>query len=517
MTDPTLERASRLLATDPRQAERLATELLARSPGDPRARLVLGAARRRGGDAAGARVVLEPLAAAQTGSPFAQLEFGLCLADIGEPAPAVAALRRALALRENLPQAWRALAEQLVLLGREDEAEALLARRLHGEGTDRARTWLAYGHVLKATGRGVADAYRRAIAAEPDLGEAYWSLANLKSAPFSSAEEAQIVSLLGRSDLPAHHRAPLRYALGKALEDRGQAAAAFEQYSLGAALRHAELAYDAEAASEAMRRAKALFTSAFLAERGGGSASEAPVFIVGLPRSGSTLVEQILASHSQVEGTGELPDIIAIAEGLAARGPYPEVLASLAADEFAALGEAYLERTTARRRLGRPRFIDKMPNNFHHIGLIRLILPRARIIDVRRHPMAAGFSAFRQLFARGHAWSYDLADIGRYYRDYVELMAHFDEVLPGRVRRVIHEDLVADAEGEVRRLLDWCGLAFEPACLKFWETRRAVRTASAEQVRRPIDPGSVDQWRAYQPWLAPLKAALEPALESWRR
>ena len=516
-----LQRAAGRLESDPAAAAREADAILRQAPGDVRARLVLGAARRRLGDEAGARAILELLAHAQTGSAFAQVELGLTLASLGEPAAAVAALRRAVALRDDFTTAWRALAEQLTLIGEEEEAARLLARHLESASAAPA-TWLAYGHVLKTAGRSdeAALAYREAIAAAPGLGEAYWSVANLKGAPLSSADEAAVKAQLRRQDLPDQDRLHLHYALGAALEARGETAGAFAHYRAGAELYRRQAAYDAKAAHAAMLRAKALFTPAFFAARAGaGSDCEAPIFIVGLPRSGSTLIEQILASHSQVEGTGELPDIIAMARGLRGDGgeaPYPDVLADLSADELTAVGETYLARTAAYRKLGRPRFIDKMPNNFHHIGLIHLILPRAAIVDARRHPMANGFSAFRQHFARGHAWSYDLADIGGYYRDYLDLMGQFDAALPGRVGRVIHEDLVADPEGETRRLLAWCGLEFEAACLRFWETRRAVRTASAQQVRRPITGDGVDAWRAHEADLAPQRAALGPALESWR-
>jgi hypothetical protein len=273
--------------------------------------------------------------------------------------------------------------------------------------------------------------------------------------------------------------------------------------------------YDADETHAAMLRAKALFTPDFFEARAGwGCPSAEPIFIVGLPRSGSTLVEQILASHSAVEGTMELPDITALARRVGRLdsrrdGPrYPQALADIDPEALASLGETYLRRAAVHRRLGRPCFIDKMPNNFHHIGLIRLILPNARIIDARRGAMATCFSAFKQHFARGQAFSYDLGDLGRYYRDYVEVMQHYDAVMPGRIHRVVYEDLVEDTEAEVRRLLDHCGLLFEPGCLEFHRNARAVRTASSEQVRRPIFREGLDQWKRYAPWLGPLRQAL---------
>ena len=311
----------------------------------------------------------------------------------------------------------------------------------------------------------------------------------------------------------------LHFALAKADEDEGHDAEAFGHYAAANALQRVVRTYDPDATTALVRRSKALFTPAFFAERTGwGDPATDPIFIVGLPRSGSTLVEQILASHPQVEGTRELMDIQAMADwaGTQAPAPYPASLADLPRQVFAQLGHDYLARTRPQRRLGRPRFIDKAPWNFLHVGLIRLMLPNARIVDVRRHPLATCVSAYRQHFAGGFDFAYDLTDLGRYYANYVELMAHFDAVLPGHVTRVVYEDLVADTEGQVRRLLDHLGLPFEPACLRFYDTDRAVRTVSSEQVRRPIFRDGLDQWRNYEPWLGPLKDALGPALEAWR-
>jgi hypothetical protein len=314
-------------------------------------------------------------------------------------------------------------------------------------------------------------------------------------------------------------RLHLHYALGKALEDRKDYGGAFENYAQGAALRRRGLAYDPDAVSAAMAASAQLYNKDFFAARNGvGSASGEPIFIVGLPRSGSTLIEQILASHSAVEGTMELREMDFLAASVRTQTgmPYPGAVGALPYARFQDLGEAYLRATKVHRKLGRSFFIDKMPNNFQHIGLIQLILPNAKIIDARRHPLGACFSAFKQHFAQGQGFSYDLGDLGRYYRDYVDLMAHFDAVLPGRIHRVIYEDLVEDTEAEIRRLLDFCGLPFEPACLKFYETKRAVRTVSSEQVRRPIFREGLDHWRHFQPWLGPLEDALGPALTDWR-
>lgn len=384
--------------------------------------------------------------------------------------------------------------------------------------------WMSYGHALKTVGRqeSAVAAYRRALSLAPGLGEAWWSLANLKTFRFTPEDLDAMRAGLAGGDLSDEDRFHLDFALGKALEDAGRDEEAFAAYSRGNALRRSGLDYDAEETHRHVLRSRALFTPAFWAAREGwGCPSPDPVFILGLPRAGSTLVEQILATHPLVEGTMELPDMPALAKQLGARrrpeqeSAYPEVLAELDADACRTLGEAYLARTAPQRKTDRPYFIDKMPNNFSHVGLIRLILPRAKIIDARRHPLGCCFSGFKQHFARGQAFTYDLTDLGRYYADYVALMAHFDAVLPGHVHRVIYEHMVADPEAEVRSLLAYCGLDFDPACLRFYENDRAVRTASSEQVRRPIFSEGLDQWRRFEPWLGPLKTALGPVLEAY--
>jgi hypothetical protein len=364
-------------------------------------------------------------------------------------------------------------------------------------------------------------AYKCCIALDPGLGDAYWSLANLKVVSFTPDDEQAMRTQVARPDLSADDRLHLHYALGKALEDRGDYAASFDHYAKGAALRRTQNPYDADETSRHTNRLMAAFTPAFFAERvGQGSSDEAPIFILGLPRAGSTLIEQILASHSMVEGTMELPDIGLIAkrlgQGDGASQAALKALSDQGADGLRELGEDYIRTTRIHRALGRPRFIDKMPNNFQHVGLIRAILPKARIVDARRGPMASCFSAFKQHFAQGQSFSYDLTDLGRYYRDYVALMDHFDAVQPGAVHRVIYEEMVDDTEAEIRRLLDYCGLPFEEGCLEFYANDRAVRTVSSEQVRRPIFRDALEQWRNYEPWLEPLKTALGPALTDWR-
>jgi hypothetical protein len=331
-----------------------------------------------------------------------------------------------------------------------------------------------------------------------------------------------MLAQLQRPQLSVEDRYHFHFTLGKAFEDRGDYAASFEHYAQGNRLRRELIHYDADENAALVRRSKQLFTASFFAQHSGqGAVAGDPIFIVGLPRSGSTLLEQILASHSAVEGTMELPDIIAMSKALGGKrtqsqeSRYPEVLAELSARELRSLGEQYIAQTRIQRKTQAPFFIDKMPNNFAHLGLIHLILPNAKIIDARRHPLGCCFSAFKQHFARGQSFTYDLDELGRYYRDYVELMAHFDAVLPGRVHRVIYESLIDDTEAEVRRLLDYCGLPFEEACLSFHRNQRAVRTASSEQVRQPIFRDALDHWQHYEPWLAPLQRALGSVLDAY--
>jgi hypothetical protein len=314
-------------------------------------------------------------------------------------------------------------------------------------------------------------------------------------------------------DLSDDDRLHLHFALGKALEDRGQVKQSFRHFASGNAIRRAQLPYDPADTDEQVARAESVFTPDFFAVRAGwGCPAPDPIFVLGMPRAGSTLIEQILASHSQVEGTMELPDIPALAARVGS-GDMP--IGKLNSQEVRALGEEYLDRTRIQRKTDRPFFIDKLPNNWMHVGLIRLILPNAKIVDARRHPLASCFSNFKQHFARGQSFTYGLEDVGRYYAAYVRLMAHFDRVQPGAVHRVIYERLVDDTERQIRRLLGAIGLPFEESCLRFWETERAVRTASSEQVRRPINRDGLEPWKPFEPWLEPLKVALGDVLQAY--
>jgi tetratricopeptide (TPR) repeat protein len=392
------------------------------------------------------------------------------------------------------------------------------------------KIWMSYGHSLRTAGRrddSVA-AYRRAVELQSTLGEAYWSLANLKTFRFSDADLLALRRALERDDLSDEDRLHFEFSLGKALEDQARYEDSFAHYAAGNAIGRRQNPYNADENSRFVRRSKSLFTADFFVSRGAaGSPDPAPIFIVGLPRAGSTLIEQILSSHSAVEGTMELPDLAQIARELAGRtepagrerqadeAPFFEAVNALTHEQLRSLGERYLASTRVQRKTQAPFFIDKMPNNWLYAGLIHLILPNAKIIDARRHPLGCCWSGFKQHFARGQAFSYGLTDLGRYYRDYVELMAHADAVLPGRIHRVHYESMVEDTEAEVRRLLHHCGLPFEEGCLRFYENERAVRTASSEQVRQPIFREGMDHWRHYETWLGPLKEALGPVLECY--
>jgi predicted Zn-dependent protease len=655
--DVALAHASKLLEQDPDAAAEQALEILKASPDHPLAMLYLAVARRFCGDPAAATKILEPLCRRQPQWAAVFYELGMSLGLEGRGEAAIVALRRAVELKSDHANAWRALGDHLTTigdsggadqayarhirhstrdprlmqaalalceqriapaeallrehlqqyptdvaairmlaevagrLGRYADAENLLARCLElapsftsarhnyalvlhrqnqparalaevevllkaeprnpgyrnlkaavltrigeyrqsidlysqvlREYPNQAKVWMSYGHALKTAGRQAEaiKAYQKSIDLAPELGEAYWSLANLKTFRFAEQAIEAMAQQLQRAELAVEDRFHFCFALGKALEDAGDFAASFAHYSAGNRLRRAGIRYDADETTAHVRRSRTLLTREFFESRQDyGHPAEDPIFIVGLPRAGSTLLEQILSSHPDVEGTMELPDLLSIAKALGGRktrergSNYPEILATLTADECRALGEQYLAATRIQRKTAARFFIDKMPNNFAHIGLIQMILPRATIIDARRHPLACCFSGFKQHFAHGQLFSYDQEDIGRYYADYIELLAHYESVLPGRVRRVFYETMIEDTELEVRRLLQHCRLPFDARCLRFFENGRAVRTASSEQVRQPIFRDSLDQWRRYEPWLEPLKATLGGLVDSY--
>ncbi|NWG91466.1 MAG: sulfotransferase, partial [Parvularculaceae bacterium] len=397
-------------------------------------------------------------------------------------------------------------------------------RSLLAQHPNQPKTWLSFGHALKTVGKQdeAVDAYRRSIGLQPSLGEAYWSLANLKTVRFAESDVASMNAELARDDLNEDDRLHLHFALGKALEDVGDYETSFAHYEKGNEIGAHRVKFDESEFAMRRERIESVFTAElFAARKGEGCPAPDPIFVLGMPRAGSTLIEQILSSHSMIEGTAELPDIIAMTKRLGnwsaddQDARYPAIVARLSSAELKALGEEYIERTRGQRRTAKPLFIDKMPNNFAHAGFIRLILPNAKIIDARRHPMACCFSNFKQHFAKGQNFSYGQERMARYYRDYVLLMKHFDAAMPGVVHRVIHERLVENLETEVRAMLDYIDVPFEDACLRFYDTDRPVRTASSEQVRKPIFTEGLDYWKNYEPWLGPMKAALGPVLEAY--
>lgn len=386
-----------------------------------------------------------------------------------------------------------------------------------------AVTLTSKGHAYKTCGQyeEAVAAYRSAIDSTPNHGEAYYSLANLKVYSFEDDEISRMRAQEDSENLSLMDRVYLNFALGKACEDEQDFETSFRYYARGNSLKKSQSTYDATRMSEDLAAQHEACTAELFQDRAGaGHDAPDPIFIVGLPRAGSTLLEQILSSHSQVDGTLELPNILSLSQQLRRRSregdakPYPSILNELSDDELLAFGQAFIEDTRIHRQ-DAPFFIDKMPNNFRHIGLIHLILPNAKIIDARRHPMSCCFSGFKQLFAEGQEFTYDLADVGRYYRDYVDLMDHWERVLPGKVLRVQYEDVVKDVRAQVERMLDFCGLPFEDGCVSFYETKRSVRTPSSEQVRQPIYDQALEQWRHFEPWLDPLKSALGPVLDRY--
>jgi len=513
--DPELMRAAgALLDNDLPLAERILRPRLSERPADVAAiRMMAELAARLGRYADSEKLLRRALELAPAFAP-ARSNLATVLYKQNRPAEAIAELDRLQgtdATNQNLKAA------ALGRIGSYEEA-ILIYEQVLAQVPGQPKVWMSYGHALKTVGRqqdGIA-AYRRALALAPALGEVWWSLANLKTVGFGEEDVAAMEAALAGPEPAREDRFHLHFALGRAYEERRDFALSFRHYAEGNRLRGETIGYDPGEVEAFVGRARALFTAEFFAARQGqGCPAPDPIFILGMPRSGSTLIEQILASHSQVEGTMELPDIPALARRLGKGEAYLDALAGLGAEELAALGAEYLERTRIQRKTARPLFIDKMPNNWAHAGLIRLILPNAKIVDARRHPLDCCLSNFKQHYARGQGFSYALDDMGRYYAAYVALMAHLGAAMPDPPHRLIHERLIDDPEAEIRALLDHLGLDFEPACLAFHETARPVRTASSEQVRRPLNREGVGQWRAYELWLDPLKQALGPVLDDW--
>ena len=514
---------------DGAQAEPVIRDYLRQDPRNVGAIHLLARLRSEAGDRAEAEALLT--AALALAPDYHAARFDLAMLLLHAQRPARARQEAETLLRhDSTNRDWRkALGAACIALGDFEVVIDLYATLLAepcespGEVAD-FRLWR--GNALKTVGRldeAIAD-YRAALAARPDFAVAWFSLANLKTVRLADADLAQMRRLLAQSGLPDADRIYLDFALGKALEDRGDFAASWQHYAQGNARRRAAARHDAQGTGAGVERLRKTFTApALAARRGDGVEDRAPIFLVGLPRSGSTLVEQILASHPQVEGTQELTEIGLYARELGGADPasdvplHPEVLLRLPGAQARALGARYLAETRVYRPLGRPRFVDKMPNNVWHIGLIDRILPQSVIIDVRREPMACCFSNLKQLFGTtNQEFTYDIADMARHYRAYLAMMDHWHAVLPGRVLTLHYEDVVDDLDDAVRRILAHCGLAFDPGCLRFHETRRSVRTPSSEQVRRPIGRESLTQWQHYAPWLGPLRDALGPALTAYR-
>ncbi|MBV9993198.1 MAG: sulfotransferase [Alphaproteobacteria bacterium] len=517
-----LEAADLVAANRFGEAESALSEHLSKRGDDVDALALLARALVRQGRKREAIAVLERVA--QLAPDFAVARFNLAnlLAQTNRFDAALAELDAVLGLDPDNALFLQLKASILETTG-ESAASLAICRRLADENPNRAECFVSLGHALRALGRKdeAVAAYRNAIALVPQSGLAWWSLANMKTARFGSAEIDLMRRQLARGDLAVEDRLHLQFALGKAYEDAREFDKSFEQYAKANATTRLRIDYDPGTLGAGVAANKRIFTREFFASREGqGCPAPDPIFVLGRPRSGSTLIEQILSSHSAIEGTAELPYITAMAarlegrEGSSYSASYLDVLARLSADELKRLGEEFMDATRVHRKQGRPFFIDKKPGNFPHVGLIHLILPNAKIVDARRHPAACGLSMFKHYSSKGRL---RLSELGLFYRDYVALMAHFDAVLPGRVHRVIYEEMVADPEREVRRLLGHLGLPFEESCLRFYETERTVLTPSSEQVRRPISGEAVDYWKNYEPHLQPLIRSLGSVFDEYPR
>ncbi|GGC34298.1 hypothetical protein GCM10011371_22030 [Novosphingobium marinum] len=497
----------------PLRAEEICRHYLRRNPRDTEAMRLLAEIGKRLGVLDDAEFLLESAVSFEPDNAQLRLDYIQVLRARQKFARALEEAERLCESDPGNPLFQSHLAIEAMQTGDYDRAFELFDAVLEKLPRDPA-TLTSRGHALKTAGRRdeAVASYRSALDVAPAHGDTWYALANLKTYRFEDAELELMRGQVERGDLGFMDRVHISFALAKAYEDRKDFAQSFRFYEDGNRLKRRQSGYDADRMSaELARQAQVCTRDLFEEKSGAGEPSPDPIFILGLPRAGSTLLEQILASHSQVDGTLELPDILALAHRLRGRkagaSQYPDILRDLPPGKLAEMGRQYIENTRIHRQ-GAPFFIDKMPNNFRHIGLIHLILPNARIIDARRAPMDCCFSGFKQLFAEGQEFTYGLTEIGRYYRDYVQLMGHWDRVLPGRVLRVRHEDVLDDLEGQVRRMLDYLDLPFEERCLEFHRTERAVRTASSEQVRQPLNRSGMDAWKPFEPWLGDLREAL---------
>ena len=523
--DPEVAQAGQaILRGDFPSAEKLCRSVLRRRPNDASATRMLGEVALSVGALRDAEDLFRRTLELAPALEYARLNLAEVLHQQSRYAESLAELDKLGSEFAGYPEAMTYRASTLGMLGEYQRAVDVY-RKMVADDPGNLDAWTSLAFMLKTIGEPeqAIEACRNALKAAPADGEAWWMLADMKTYRFSDADIAELEAAIADPKTRDDDRLRLHMALGKALEDRKAYDRSFENYRSGKAILSAQRPFDTGPMGEVVDRMEKLFTSEFIAARTGGDPAPDPIFIVGLPRSGSTLLEQILSSHPMIEGTAELPNLHALAGSLEPgsqfRGPwhaYPDILAELSPERLTELGRQYLDDTRIQRKTDRPLFIDKMPNNWVHVGFIQLILPNAKIIDARRHPLACGFSNFKQLYARGHEFSYDLGTIGEHYGQYVRLMRHFDRVSPGRVLRVIHEDVVENPEQQIRRMLDYVGVPFDDACLRFHETDRAVRSASAEQVRRPIQSAAAEQWRSYDEHLKPLKDALGPTLDDWR-
>jgi tetratricopeptide (TPR) repeat protein len=506
-----------------RESEPLLRAALERVPHDPDALRMLAAVALEAGRLREAERLLREALEHAPGFDEARLDLARVLKQRDNLDDAVACCEEVIARSPRNALAHYLHASLLALCGRHARAREAYASSVRLDPGNPA-AWLGMGHLLKTIGeqREAIDAYREAMRLRPRYGEVYWSLANLKTFRFAPAEIEAMEAALADPSLDEDSRVHFLFALGKAREDGAEYARAFALYADANALQRMRVEYDPVETETTHRHIRAVFDAPFLAVRARDpiASDPVPIFIVGLPRSGSTLIEQILASHPLVDGTAELFEIGRITSALSRRfadARYPEAVAQLDPGDLRELGRTYLDRTR-RHRTGRPFFTDKMPNNFASIGFIRLILPQARFVDARRHPLDSCLGCFRQHFAMGQSFTYDLVELGEFYLEYRRMMEHWHAVLPGAVLELRYEDLVREQEAQTRRLLAYCGLPWEPRCLRFHETARAVRTASSEQVRLPIYDSSVDYWTRYRTELAPLLEVLAPSLEAegWR-
>ena len=510
------------MAGDPARAQAVLAAPLRLNPDDPAMLSFAGLAHRGLGDTLGALRLLERAVALAPDLTPTRLALAQTMIDAHRPRPALAMLDALPDAAQDSPAALLARAAALGEVG-DQPGEVAALRRLAAIDPDNSIVNLRLGHALRAMGdsKAALGQYRSILADHPTHGAAWWSIANLVPSRFDAADHATMRDALASPTLKDEDRIRIGFALARFEEGGGDDEIAFSLYEEANLNRHRQSRFDPDKYEQRLTASSNLYTKGFFARRTGhGCASAAPVFIIGMHRSGSTLIEQMLASHPDIEGTSELPHINQLVRELTrdarmANRSIEQHIASLDAAAARSLGEDYLARAAAHRHGDQPMFLDKMPSNWAHSAFIRLILPKARIIDVRRHPMACGFSNFRQLYASGMEESYSLADWARYYRAYLGFIDHVEAAVPGTILRVIYERLIDDPERELRRICHYLDIAFDPAMLDFHANARTVRTISAEQVRRPINRDVISEWRRFEAWLTPLRDALGDAAERW--